>query len=48
MQVVLAEKKAAPIEVEDADADESQATYHGFSHLIKPDMRAIRSGETHR
>jgi hypothetical protein len=38
MQVVLAEEEAAPIEVEDADADESQATYHGFSHLIKPDM----------
>ena len=38
MQVVIAEEKAAPIEVEDADADESQATYHGFSHLIKPDM----------
>jgi hypothetical protein len=38
MQVVLAEEKAAPSEVEDADADESQATYHGFSHLIKPDM----------
>jgi hypothetical protein len=38
MQVVLAEEKAAPIEVEDADADESQATYHRFSHFIKPDM----------
>jgi hypothetical protein len=38
MQVALAEEKAAPIEVEDADADESQATYHGFSHYIKPDM----------
>ncbi|MCY7272427.1 MAG: hypothetical protein LH702_01440 [Phormidesmis sp. CAN_BIN44] len=38
IQVALAEEKAAPVEVEDADADESQAAYHGFSHLIKPDM----------
>lgn len=38
MQMVLAEEAAAAIEVEDADADESQATYHGISHLIKPDM----------
>ena len=33
-----AEDEAAPIELQDHDADESQATYHGFSHLIKPDM----------
>ena len=38
MQVALAEEEASPVEVEDADADESQATYHGFSHLIKPAM----------
>lgn len=34
----IAEEKAAPMQAEDADADESQAPYHGFSHFIKPDM----------
>lgn len=38
MQEALEEESAAPIEAENADAVESQATYHGFSHLIKPDM----------
>ena len=33
-----AEDELAPIEAHDYDADESQATYHGFSHLVKPDM----------
>lgn len=28
----------APIEVHDTNADESQSKYHGFSHLVKPDM----------
>jgi len=38
LQEALSEDNAAPIEAHDHDADESQATYHGFSHLIKPDM----------
>jgi hypothetical protein len=38
MQTALEEEKSAPIVVEDANADESQAAYHGFSHLIMPDM----------
>src|SRR5205085_339814 len=38
LQEAIAEDKAAPMEVEDADADESQATYHRFTHLLKPDM----------
>ena len=33
-----AEDELAPIEAHDYDADESQATHHGFSHLVKPDM----------
>ena len=28
----------APVEVYDYDANESQASYHRFSHLVKPDM----------
>lgn len=32
------EDEAAPIEAHDYDANESRATHHGFSHLIKPDM----------
>lgn len=32
------EEARAPIEVHDTNSDESQANYHGFSHLIKPDM----------
>lgn len=38
LEQARAEDKAAPIETYDLDADESQATYHGFSHFIKPDM----------
>lgn len=38
LQEARAEEKAAPLEAHDYDADESQATYHGFSHFIKPDM----------
>ena len=38
MKIAFTEDETAPIAAEDADADESQATYHGFSHLIKPDM----------
>lgn len=38
MKVALDEERTAPVVVEDADADESQAAYHGFSHLIIPDM----------
>jgi len=33
-----AEDRAAPFEVLDCDEDESQATYHSFTHFIKPDM----------
>ncbi len=33
-----AEDKVAPIEAIDSNAEKSQATCHGFSHLIKPDM----------
>lgn len=32
------EDELAPIETHDLDADESQETYHSFSHLVKPDM----------
>ncbi len=32
------EEALVPIEPHDANADESLAKYHGFSHLIKPDM----------
>jgi hypothetical protein len=32
------EEALTSIEVHDANADESLAKYHGFSHLIKPDM----------
>ncbi|WP_155523679.1 hypothetical protein [Nodosilinea nodulosa] len=38
MEIALTEDEAAPTVAEDADADKSQAAYHGFSHLIKPDM----------
>lgn len=38
LEEARAEDEAAPIEAHDCGADESQATYHGFSHLIKPDM----------
>ena len=34
LQVALAEDAAAPIEVQDASATESQVTYHGFSRFI--------------
>jgi len=37
-QEAQAEDKAAPLEAHDYGADASQATYHGFAHLIKPDM----------
>jgi hypothetical protein len=38
LRQAIAEDQAAPLEVHDVDAVESQATYHRFSHLIKPDM----------
>lgn len=38
LEEARAEDAAAPIETYDLGADESQATYHGFSHFIKPDM----------
>lgn len=38
LEEARAEDKLAPIEAHDYDDDESQATYHGFSHLVKPDM----------
>jgi len=38
MQESAALDRAAPIEAHDCDADESQETYHSFSHFIKPDM----------
>ena len=38
LQEALSEDNAAPLEAHDNDADESQATYHRISHLIKPDM----------
>lgn len=33
-----AEDEAAPMEAHDYGTDESHATYHSFSHFIKPDM----------
>ena len=38
MEEAVAEEATYPIDVEDADAEESQASYHGYSHLIKPSM----------
>lgn len=38
LQAARAEDSVAPIEVQDMYADESQLTYHRFSHHIKPDM----------
>ena len=38
LQEAIAEGRTAPLELQDADASESQATYHGFSQFIKPDM----------
>jgi hypothetical protein len=38
LQETLVEDKAAPLEVEDAAALESQKTYFRISHFIKPDM----------
>ena len=38
LQLALAEDRTAPLEVEDTNANESQVSYHGFSHFIKPDM----------
>jgi hypothetical protein len=38
LQEAIAEDQTAPSEVVDVDASDSQATYHRFSHLIKPDM----------
>jgi len=38
MQLAFDEERSAPIVIEDADADESQAVYHEFSHFILPDM----------
>jgi hypothetical protein len=38
MKVALDEERTAPVVAEDADADESRAAYHRFSHLIIPDM----------
>ena len=32
------ESASAPLEAQDAESDESQATYHRFDHFIKPDM----------
>jgi hypothetical protein len=32
------EEGLAPVEAYDTNSDESQASYHGMSHLIKPDM----------
>jgi hypothetical protein len=37
-QEAQAQDEAAPVEIQECDADESQSTYHRFSHLIKPDM----------
>jgi len=38
LQKALTDDHTAPVEALDAGATESLATYHGFSHLIKPDM----------
>lgn len=38
LQEARTEDETSLVEAQDYDADESQATYHGFSHLIKPDM----------
>jgi hypothetical protein len=38
LQETIIEDENAPVEVFDADADFSQATFHSISHLIKPDM----------
>jgi hypothetical protein len=38
LQESRAEDELAQVEVHDCDANESQASYHNFSHLVKPDM----------
>ncbi len=38
LQQAIVEDKAAPLEVIDLAALESQSTYHRISHLIRPDM----------
>jgi len=38
LQEASAEDQIAPLEGQDIDAVESQATYHNFIHFIKPDM----------
>ena len=38
LQETIIEDENAPVEVLDANADFSQATFHSISHLIKPDM----------
>ena len=38
LQEGKAEDELAPVEVCDYDSNESQASYHRFSHLVKPDM----------
>lgn len=38
LEETIIEDNNAPVEVLDADADFSQATFHSISHLIKPDM----------
>jgi hypothetical protein len=38
LKVALDEEMTAPVVAEDADADESRAAYHRFSHLIIPDI----------
>lgn len=35
LQEARAEDETAPTETQDYGTNESQATYHGFSHLIK-------------
>jgi len=38
LQEGKAEDELAPVEVCDLDSNESHASYHRFSHLVKPDM----------
>lgn len=38
LQQARAEDRAAPVEALDAGASESLASYHSFSHFVKPDM----------
>lgn len=38
LQKAITEDQNVPLEAQNIDANESQATHHGFAHFIKPDM----------